>query len=100
MAPHRLPWRRLRCGAVLAFARLVDLVGALARPPAAGAGAVPGGVQRLTTWCRAAVANAPARGRLGAPRGADPDPEGRDRGQGEGLLLLLFGDSIWRWLIE
>ena len=35
----------LRCGAVLAFARLVDLVGALARPLAAGTGAVPGGVQ-------------------------------------------------------
>ena len=35
----------LRCGAVLAFARLVHLVGALARPAAAGAGAVPGGVQ-------------------------------------------------------
>ena len=32
-------------GPVLAFARLVDLVGALARPLAAGAGAVPGGVQ-------------------------------------------------------
>ena len=28
-----------------AFARLVDLVGALARPAAAGAGAVPGGVE-------------------------------------------------------
>ena len=26
------PWRRLRGGAVLAFARLVDLVGALACP--------------------------------------------------------------------
>ena len=39
------PWRRLSGGAVLAFARLVDLVGALARPLAAGAGAVPGGVQ-------------------------------------------------------
>ena len=35
----------LRSGAVLAFARLVDLVGALARPLATGAGAVPGGVQ-------------------------------------------------------
>ena len=33
----------LRCGAVLAFARMVDLVGALARPLAAGA--VAGGVQ-------------------------------------------------------
>ena len=30
---------------MLAFARLVDLVGALPRPLAAGAGAVPGGVQ-------------------------------------------------------
>ena len=37
----------LRCGAVLAFARLVHLVGALPRPLAAGAGAVPGGVQRV-----------------------------------------------------
>ena len=43
-APAR-PWRRLRGGAVLAFARLLYLVGALARPLAAGAGAVPGGVQ-------------------------------------------------------
>ena len=34
-----------RCGAVLAFARLVDLVGALPRPLAAGAGAVPGRVE-------------------------------------------------------
>ena len=31
----------LRCRLVVAFARLVDLVGALARPLAAGAGAVP-----------------------------------------------------------
>ena len=44
--PHSgRPWRRLSGGAVLTFARLVDLVGALARPAAAGAGAVPGGVQ-------------------------------------------------------
>ena len=35
----------LRCRLVVAFARLVHLVGALARPLAAGAGAVPGGVQ-------------------------------------------------------
>ena len=41
----RRAWRRLRGGAVLAFVRLVDLVGALACPLAAGAGAVPGGVQ-------------------------------------------------------
>ena len=34
-----------RCGAVLAFARLVDLVGALPCPLAAGAGAVPGGAE-------------------------------------------------------
>ena len=39
------PGGRLCRGAVLAFARLVDLVGALARPLTAGAGAVPGGVQ-------------------------------------------------------
>ena len=32
-------------GAVLAFARLVDLVGALARPLAAGAGTVPGAAE-------------------------------------------------------
>ena len=38
----RGPGAVLRGGAVLAFARLVDLVGALARPLAAGAGAVPG----------------------------------------------------------
>ena len=31
----------LRCRLVVTFARLVDLVGALARPLAAGAGAVP-----------------------------------------------------------
>ena len=41
----RRAWRRLRCGAVLPVARLVDLVGTLACPLAAGAGAVPGGVQ-------------------------------------------------------
>ena len=56
LAPLSQPlWRRawpldapgavLRGGAVLAFARLVHLVGALACPLAAGAGAVPGGVQ-------------------------------------------------------
>ena len=39
------PGAILRCGAVLAFARLVDLVGALARPLAAGASAVPGGAE-------------------------------------------------------
>ena len=37
----------LRCGAV--FARLVDLVGTLPCPLAAGAGAVPGGVQLVGT---------------------------------------------------
>ena len=35
----------LRCRLVVAFARLVDLVGTLPCPLAAGAGAVPGGVQ-------------------------------------------------------
>ena len=47
-APGRAPGGPgavLRCGAVLAFARLVDLVGALACPLAAGTSAVPGGVQ-------------------------------------------------------
>ena len=42
------PWASdgaLRCRLVVAFARLVDLVGALARPLAAGAGAVPGGAE-------------------------------------------------------
>ena len=40
--PHTgRPWRRLSGGAVFTFARRVDLVGALARPAAAGAGAVP-----------------------------------------------------------
>ena len=39
------PGAILRCGAVLAFAGLVHLVGALARPLAAGAGAVPGGAE-------------------------------------------------------
>ena len=34
-----------RCGAVLAFPRLVHLVGALACPLAAGASAVPGGAE-------------------------------------------------------
>ena len=43
--PNPDPERPLRCGAVLAFARPVDLVGALARPLAAGAGAVPGGAE-------------------------------------------------------
>ena len=49
------PWRRLRCRLVVTFARLVDLVGALARPAAAGAGAVPGGVElvgNLRPACR------------------------------------------------
>ena len=41
----RRAWRRLRCGAVLAFARLVHLMGALARPLAAGTSAVSGGVE-------------------------------------------------------
>ena len=41
----REPWRRLRRRALLPFLRLVHLVGALACPLAAGAGAVPGGVQ-------------------------------------------------------
>ena len=41
----RRAWRRLSGGAVLAFARLVDLVGALTRPLAAGASAVPGGAE-------------------------------------------------------
>ena len=35
----------LRCRLVVTFARLVDLVGALACPLAAGAGAVPGGAE-------------------------------------------------------
>ena len=44
--PHTgRPWRRLSGGAVVPVARLVDLVGALARPLAAGAGTAPGGVQ-------------------------------------------------------
>ena len=43
--PAALVHAPLRGGAVLAFARLVHVVGALARPLAAGAGAVPGGVQ-------------------------------------------------------
>ena len=34
-----------RCGAVLAFPRLVHLVGALPCPLAAGTGAVPGGAE-------------------------------------------------------
>ena len=41
----RRAWRRLRCRLVVTFARLVDLGGALARPLAAGTGAVPGGVE-------------------------------------------------------
>ena len=41
----RRGWRRLRCRRVLRFARPVYLVGALTRPLAAGAGAVPGGVE-------------------------------------------------------
>ena len=40
---ERRPPPALRCGAVLA--RLVDLVGALPCPAAAGAGAVPGGAE-------------------------------------------------------
>ena len=39
------PGAVLRGGAVLAVARLVDLVGALARPLAAGTSAVPGGAE-------------------------------------------------------
>ena len=42
---RRAPPPDLRCRLVVAFARLVDLVGALACPLAAGAGAVPGGVE-------------------------------------------------------
>ena len=43
---HRRPWRRLRGGAlVVTLARLVHLMGALARPAAAGTGAVPGGAE-------------------------------------------------------
>ena len=46
--PDRAPPGRagaLRCRLVVTFARLVDLVGALACPAAAGAGAVPGGAE-------------------------------------------------------
>ena len=57
----RRAWRRLRGGARLAFARLVDLVGALARPAAAGAGAVPGRVQLVGNL-------RPMRGRRGGAR--------------------------------
>ena len=42
---RRAPPPALRCGAVLTFARPVHLVGALARPLAAGASTVPGGAE-------------------------------------------------------
>ena len=45
LPPSRAGARPLRCRLVVAFARLVHLVGALARPLAAGAGAVPGGAE-------------------------------------------------------
>ena len=66
--------RRLRCGAVLAFARLVDLGGALARPLAAGTGAVPGGAE-LVGHLRPGEAGAAAYvGGVVAPAPAATDP--------------------------
>ena len=94
-----------RCRLVVTFARLVDLVGALPRPLAAGAGAVPllalvpclAPVGELETVGRGACAGvAPGRGRV-APAGRFDAPPGTKKSPASELRLTTLAGPDGGW---